>query len=165
MHLENLNLFKMVGGGAHLFEPSYLGIDTSSLETLKPTYITWTLEHAWNRKTFQQQQHWWKPCVCTTEPWFPPVVTHTSFSIIGHHTCLLSHVVHMCFFESLESGSFGVVREGTWPRVRTRYSLSHSEPAPTSTPSTGCPLLLSCGWISSTELVFGFTLVTDSIGR
>jgi hypothetical protein len=39
---------------------------------------------------------------------------------------------------------------------------SHSEPAPTSAPSTGCLLLLSCGWIS-TELIFGFTLVTNSV--
>jgi hypothetical protein len=28
--------------------------------------------------------------------------------------------------------------------------------------STGCPLLLSCGWIS-TELIFGFTLITNSV--
>jgi len=40
-----------------------------------------------------------------------------------------------------------------------------STPAPTSTPSTGCPLLLSCGWTSSTELIFGFTLVTNSVGN
>ncbi len=38
------------------------------------------------------------------------------------------------------------------------------EPAPTSTPSTGCPSLLSCGW-TSTELIFGFTLVTNSIKK
>jgi hypothetical protein len=37
----------------------------------------------------------------------------------------------------------------------------HSEPA-TSTPSTGCLLLLSCGW-TSTELIFGFTLLTNSV--
>jgi hypothetical protein len=40
----------------------------------------------------------------------------------------------------------------------------HSEPAPTSTPSTGCPLLLSCGW-TSTEFIFGFTLVANSVGN
>ncbi len=37
-----------------------------------------------------------------------------------------------------------------------------SEPAPTSPPSTGRPLLLSCGW-TSTELIFDFTLVTNSV--
>jgi hypothetical protein len=31
----------------------------------------------------------------------------------------------------------------------------HSEPAPTSTSSTGCLLLLGCGW-TSTELVYGY---------
>jgi hypothetical protein len=41
---------------------------------------------------------------------------------------------------------------------------SHSKPAPTSAPSTGCLLLLSCGW-TSTELIFSFTLVTDSVGK
>jgi hypothetical protein len=41
----------------------------------------------------------------------------------------------------------------------------HSEePASTSAPSTRCPLLLSCGWTSS-ELIFGFTLVTNSVGN
>jgi hypothetical protein len=33
---------------------------------------------------------------------------------------------------------------------------------PTSASSTGCSLLLSCGW-TSTELIFGFTLVTHSV--
>jgi hypothetical protein len=40
----------------------------------------------------------------------------------------------------------------------------HSEPAPTSAPSTECPLLLSCGW-TSTELIFGFTLETNSVEK
>ncbi len=44
------------------------------------------------------------------------------------------------------------------------FSHCHSEPALTSAPSTGCPLLLSCEW-SSTELIFGFTLVTNSVGN
>jgi len=34
----------------------------------------------------------------------------------------------------------------------------------TSTPSTGCPLLLSCVW-TWTELIFGFTLVTNFVGN
>jgi len=38
----------------------------------------------------------------------------------------------------------------------------HSGPAPTSALSTGCPLVLSCGW-TSTELIFCFTLVTNSL--
>jgi hypothetical protein len=38
----------------------------------------------------------------------------------------------------------------------------HSEPPPTSAPSTGCLLLLSCRW-TSTELVYGFTLVTNYV--
>jgi hypothetical protein len=32
------------------------------------------------------------------------------------------------------------------------------------TPSTGCLLLLSCGW-TSTELIFGYSLVTNSVGN
>jgi hypothetical protein len=42
-------------------------------------------------------------------------------------------------------------------------SEGHSEPAPTSAPSTGCPLLLSCGW-TSIELIFGFILGTNFVG-
>ncbi len=42
--------------------------------------------------------------------------------------------------------------------------ISHSEPAPTSAWSTECVLLLSCGW-TSTELIFGFNLVTNSVGN
>jgi hypothetical protein len=37
----------------------------------------------------------------------------------------------------------------------------YSKPAPTSTPSTRWILLLSCGW-TSIELIFSFTLVTNS---
>ncbi len=40
--------------------------------------------------------------------------------------------------------------------------LGQSEPAPTSAPSIGCPLLFICGW-SSTQLTFGFILVTNSV--
>jgi hypothetical protein len=43
-----------------------------------------------------------------------------------------------------------------------RQGWGQSAPAPISASSTGCPLWLSCGWIS-TELIFGFTLVTHSI--
>jgi len=42
--------------------------------------------------------------------------------------------------------------------------LRHSEPVPTSAPSTGCLFLLTCGW-TSTELILGFTLVTNSVGK
>jgi hypothetical protein len=42
-----------------------------------------------------------------------------------------------------------------------QLSMGHSEPAQTIAPSTGCPLLLSCGW-TSTESIFGFRLVTNS---
>ncbi len=38
----------------------------------------------------------------------------------------------------------------------------HSEPAHTSAPSSGCMLLLGCGW-TSTELIFCFTLATNSV--
>jgi len=48
--------------------------------------------------------------------------------------------------------------------VLTTYLLTigHSEPTPTSAPSTGCLLWFNCGW-SSTELLFGCILVTHSI--
>ncbi len=42
-------------------------------------------------------------------------------------------------------------------------NLGHVEPAPTSAPSNGCPLLLSCRWTSSTELIFDFTLATNFV--
>jgi hypothetical protein len=42
--------------------------------------------------------------------------------------------------------------------------VNQHAPAPTSAPSTGCPLLLSCGW-TSTELIFGLTLVTNAVGN
>jgi hypothetical protein len=42
--------------------------------------------------------------------------------------------------------------------------VGHSEPAPISAPSTGCPLLFSCGW-NWTKLIFGFTFVTNSVGN
>jgi hypothetical protein len=50
----------------------------------------------------------------------------------------------------------------SYSQVNQALSKGHSEPAPTSSPSTGCLLWLSCGW-SSTELLFGFILVTHSI--
>jgi len=40
--------------------------------------------------------------------------------------------------------------------------FGHSEPAPPNTPSTECLLLLSCDQ-TSIEIVFGFTLVTNSV--
>jgi hypothetical protein len=46
--------------------------------------------------------------------------------------------------------------------IAQEHKLGHSEPAPTSAPSRGCLLCLSCGW-SSTELLLGFILVTHSI--
>jgi hypothetical protein len=44
------------------------------------------------------------------------------------------------------------------------YLPGDSEPTPTNAPSTGCSLLLSCGW-TSTELIFGFTLATNYLGK
>jgi hypothetical protein len=50
-----------------------------------------------------------------------------------------------------------------WPLSMGMISFSlDGEPAPTSAPSTGCPLVLSCGW-TSTELILCFTLVTNSV--
>jgi hypothetical protein len=42
----------------------------------------------------------------------------------------------------------------------------HSEPAANRTPSIGRPLLLGYGWTStpSSQFIFGFTLVTNSLG-
>jgi hypothetical protein len=51
-----------------------------------------------------------------------------------------------------------------WLTRRLRGKKGHNEPAPTSTPSTRCLLLLSGGWTSS-ELIFSFTLVTYSVGN
>jgi hypothetical protein len=55
-----------------------------------------------------------------------------------------------------------------WPHYQQHQQRknkgSHNEPAPTSAPSTGCPDLLSCGW-TSTELIFGFASVTNSVGN
>jgi hypothetical protein len=38
----------------------------------------------------------------------------------------------------------------------------HSKPSPTSAPSTGCLLLLNCGW-RTTELIFGFIWVISFV--
>jgi hypothetical protein len=40
----------------------------------------------------------------------------------------------------------------------------HIKPSPTSAPSSGCLLLLSCGW-SSTELIFGFIWVINFVAN
>jgi hypothetical protein len=40
--------------------------------------------------------------------------------------------------------------------------MGHSEPTPTNAPSNGCLLLLNYGK-TSIELVYGFTLITNSI--
>jgi hypothetical protein len=50
------------------------------------------------------------------------------------------------------------------PLLLWTLHLGDSEPAPTSAQSTGCPLLLSCAW-TSTELIFGFSLLTNSVGN
>jgi hypothetical protein len=58
-----------------------------------------------------------------------------------------------------------VIRNKNWTHV-TSYSKKegHNEPTSTNAPSTRCMLLLSCGW-TSTELIFGFTFVTNSVGN
>jgi hypothetical protein len=48
------------------------------------------------------------------------------------------------------------------PHSRNLVFFGHGEPAPTSAPSTECLLLLSYER-TSIELVFGFTLVTNSV--
>jgi hypothetical protein len=54
---------------------------------------------------------------------------------------------------------------GVIPRRQHRNNTMPScEPAPTSAPSTGCLLLLSYGW-TSTELVYGFTSVTNYVKK
>jgi hypothetical protein len=50
-----------------------------------------------------------------------------------------------------------------WGIPETGAPPGHSEPAPTTAPSTGCLLLLCCGG-TLTELIFGFTLVTNYVG-
>jgi hypothetical protein len=53
--------------------------------------------------------------------------------------------------------------QARWTGPMVRWTRGQSEPAPTSTPSTGwCPLCLSSGW-TLTELTSGFALVTHSI--
>ncbi len=76
----------------------------------------------------------------------------------------LGCLLYLVLFRML---SFFLPIAHTW-LSNTNYILQqkkgHSEPASTSAPSTGCLLLLSCGWTSS-ELIFGFTLVTNSVGN
>jgi hypothetical protein len=74
----------------------------------------------------------------------------------------ISLVLSACMAKQLEL-SLCQLTLVVWYRIlfSSTHSLVHhpgqSEPAP----STGCPLLLSCGW-TSTELISGFTLVTRS---
>ncbi len=51
-----------------------------------------------------------------------------------------------------------------WAVFRSTYIWPRWTSTPTSAPSTGCLLLLRCGW-TSTELIFGFTLVTNAVGN
>ncbi len=67
-----------------------------------------------------------------------------------------------CLMISLTFGLKGCETTYEWMNKRTAI---YSEPAAlTSTPSTGCLLLLSCGW-TPTELIFGFTLITACVGN
>jgi hypothetical protein len=51
------------------------------------------------------------------------------------------------------------------PQLTRKWDLAtHGPAASTSAPSIGCLLLLGCGW-TSTEFIFGFTLVTNSVGN
>jgi hypothetical protein len=83
MHLENLNLFKMGGGGAHLFEASYLGVDTSSLETLKTYLYNLDLNMRKIAKNLPTQTMVETMCVQHNHGFHQ--LRRTSFSIIGHH--------------------------------------------------------------------------------
>ncbi len=58
------------------------------------------------------------------------------------------------------TGSSSQKQETTQPTLV--LTTGHREPAPTGMPSTGCQLLLGCGW-TSTELTFSFILVTNSV--
>jgi hypothetical protein len=60
-------------------------------------------------------------------------------------------LIFMLFYVSPSQGAFAIV-----------YINNHNELAPTSTPSTGCPLLFNCGW-NSTKLIFSSTLITNFI--
>jgi hypothetical protein len=52
------------------------------------------------------------------------------------------------------------------PQLTRKWDFAtHGPAAPTSAPwSIRCLLLLACGW-TSTEFIFGFTLVTNSVGN
>jgi hypothetical protein len=80
------------------------------------------------------------------------------FFIFWHHfTFHLYHILVCQYFDDVRK--LALADLGKWLVCRR-----HSEPKPTSTPSTGFHSLVSCGW-TSTELRFGFTLVTNSLNR
>jgi hypothetical protein len=96
-------------------------------------------------------------------------------NMLTHLNFACSLVIGMCLLHACNPARFNFLlkRGPTIPFPKlcnglffTCYTCEqpHHEPAPTSTPSVGCPLLLSCGWISS-ESKFGFTLVTNSVGN
>ncbi len=88
-------------------------------------------------------------------------------NIVGFrsHETLMLWVKEWHFYKSCkENNSFEMNIKTLWHEVSNNMTDGHSEPTPTIAPSTGCLLLLSCGW-TSTELIFGFTLVTNSVGN
>jgi hypothetical protein len=53
----------------------------------------------------------------------------------------------------------------SWVSSGLAVGGGHREPALNSAPSTGCPLLLSCGWSSSELNIWTPNLVTNSVGN
>jgi hypothetical protein len=88
-------------------------------------------------------------------------------NIVGFrsHETLMLWVKEWHFYKSCkENNSFEMNIKTLWHEVSNNMTDGHSQPTPTIAPSTGCLLLLSCGW-TSTELKFGFTVVTNSVGN
>jgi hypothetical protein len=85
----------------------------------------------------------------------------SSFSAIGGHgphwkmECALQvQIISSGSSLSRPQPPYSEILYGTFAK-----ELGHSEP-----PSTGCLVLLSCVW-TSTELIFGFTLVSNFVGN
>jgi len=100
--------------------------------------------------------------------WSSGFKCHPRWSSLQAHTsnlqilarCLLLYLVRY-----FDQGILQATNIYTWVMMymHTSFEYFQSEPAPTNASSTGCLLWLSCGWTSSTELIFGFTLVTHLV--
>jgi hypothetical protein len=85
--------------------------------------------------------------------------------LFGNNTCMNMFSSTSVWRKPISQTPKLVTKNKNWTHV-TSYTKNegHNELASINAPSIGCLLLLSCGW-TSTELIFGFTFVTNYVGN